>query len=163
MNRRLFSLCAVTLMTALLVTLSVEAAQPSPLDVSRLVPSYLVKVTRLTGLGPDGIRQQLMAAPEGVTVPVDDFSSLAVHLTVDKRATPVAYHTLQAELAPGVFVFDEAGNVVRVAQSGSAPRLIPLVGAVLSQNGEVKALGLKPELLQPERHYWEESRRHDDD
>jgi len=166
MNRRLLALYMSTPIAALLVALSVEAAQPTPLDVNSLTPSYLVKVTRLTGLGPDGSRHPLMDAPEGVVVPVDDFSSLAIHLTVNERATTVAYHTLQAELAPGVFVLDESGNVVRVAHSGNVPRLIPLVGAVLSQNGEIRALGINPELFQPDRTdrtYREERKRHHDD
>jgi hypothetical protein len=150
MNRQWLYLCTGVLLTTLLTALSVEAAQPIPLDLNRLAPSYLVKVTRLTGLGPDGTRQQLMATPEGVVVPIDDFSSLAIHLTADTQAATVAYHTLQAELAPGVFVLDEAGNVMRVAHTGKLPRLIPLVGAVLSQNGEIKALGINPELLQTE-------------
>lgn len=163
MKRRLFSRYAVILMTAQLMMPVVEAAQPSRLDLSLLAPSYLVKVTRLTGLGPDGIRHQLLAVPEGVVAPVDDFSSLANHLTVDERTATAAYHTLQAELAPGVFVLDEAGDVVRVAQSDDTPGLISLVGAVLSQNGKIKTLGLNPELLQPERPYREERRGHDDD
>ena len=163
MYRRWLSLCRGILLTTLLTTLSVEAAQPAPLDVNRLAPSYLVKVTRLTGLGPDGTRHQLMAIPEGVAVPVDDFTSLAIHLTAKAHAATVAYHTLQAELAPGVFVLDETGNVVRVAHTGNVPTLIPLVGAVLSQNGEINALGINPELRQTEPRCREvRNRDHDD-
>jgi hypothetical protein len=150
MHRPWLSLLAGTLLTTLLATFTIEAAQLTQLDVNRLTPRYLLKVTGLTGLGPDGTRQQLMSTPEGVAVPVDDFSSLAIHLTVKAATAPVAYHTLQAELAPGVFVLDETGNVVRVAHTGEVPTLIPLLGAVLSQNGEVQALGINPELPRPE-------------
>ena len=150
MNRRLPPVIAGTLLSALLLTQPIEAAQPPPINVSQLMPALMVKVKRLTGVGPDANRHELMSVPEGVVAPIDDFSILAPRLTVAGSSTPTAYHALQAELAPGVFVHDETGKVVCLANPASVPAIIPLVGAVLSLNGEVKALGVKPEVHRPD-------------
>jgi hypothetical protein len=159
----------IALIAALLTTIpffaqAAEAIRPAPIDLEQLVPVYQLKVIRLTGLAADGKRLELMSDTNGVVLPVDDFSLLADHLNSDRGSTTEVYHTLEAELAPGVYVRDVDGNVVPIAQQAKVPKVIPLQGAVLSQGGEMSALGIAPELIQPElRCRYQQNGHHDAD
>ncbi len=121
------------------------AQELSPLSVSRLMPELSLKVVRLTAIGPDGNRGVLVEAPEGVLVPIDDFSGLKTKLDAARLQPAVAYHSLQAELAPGVYTFDTSGNWVELALKTPLPTRIPLMGAVLKLDDGVRLLGVRPE------------------
>jgi len=128
----------------------VEAGELEPLDTERLMPTLMFKITRLSGVGPDGSRSVLMNVPEGMVVAIDDFSGLSSRLTIESRQTPVAFHTLQAELMPGVFAMAQSGRLVQLAQPYRVPQKIPLMGAILKMDNEVKMLNVRPELVRTE-------------
>lgn len=150
MYRRLLSRIVGVIIPGLIFTMSVDAGQLVPLDIDRLTPTLMFKITRLTGIGPDGNRSVLMDVPEGVVVPFDDFSGLSSRLIVEPQQTPMVFHTLQAELAPGVFALDQSGRQVRLAQPNAVPQRIPLFGAVLKVDDDIKMLDVRPELPRPE-------------
>jgi hypothetical protein len=159
---------SVTLITAFLLVIPLmapaeELRPPTPIDLERLAPIYRLKVVRLTGLNPDGQRVDLMAEPQGVVVPITDFSLLSEHLRSDNSNRIQAYHTLQAELSPGLFVLDKAGQIVEVGESAWVPNKIPLSGAVLSETGKMKALGINPEMKRMENRCHDSGRRDHDD
>ncbi len=159
---------SLTLVTAFLLAIPLmaqaeERRPPTPLDLERLAPVYRLKVVRLTGLNPDGQRVDLIAEPQGVVVPITDFSLLSEHLRSDNSNRIQAYHTLQAELSPGLFVLDKAGQIVEVGDSVSVPGKIPLNGAVLSENGKMKALGINPEIKRMDNRCLDLGRREHDD
>lgn len=128
----------------------VEAGELEPLRIERLMPALMFKITRLSGIGPDGSRSVLMNVPEGVVVAVDDFSGLSSRLTIESRQTPAAFHTLQAELFPGVFAMDQSGTLVQLAQPYGVQRKIALLGVILKMNNEVKMLDVHPEFARTE-------------
>ena len=150
MKGRRLSLTAWAILPGLFWMLSVEAEQPAPLDVEILVPSMLVKITRLTGVGPDDKRLELMSVPEGVAVPIGDFSTLTPSLIALPHRSPVAYHTLQAEMAPGLFAVDHSGKQVQLARPDGFPRVIPLIGAVLKLDKGIRMLEVRPQTPTPE-------------
>ena len=149
MRRKSLQLIAWLILLCLIPIVS-QAAEPSqPLDLARLMPTLMVKVTRLSGVAPDGSRLPLMEAPDGVVVPIEDFSPLSSRLIAVKRKPPVAFHTLRAELAPGIFAQDRAGRLVQLASTVELPATIPLLGAVLQLDDGIKMLGVRAELATP--------------
>ena len=149
MQRRVLSPIVWLLLSSLISISSWADEMPQPLDVDRLTPTLLVKVIRLSGVAPDGSRLSLMDAPDGVAVPLDDFSPLTTRLTAVDRVSPVAFHTLRAELAPGVFVLDRSGQLVQLTQTAQVPKTIPLVGAVLQLDNTFKMLGVRADRAVP--------------
>jgi hypothetical protein len=149
MQRRVLSPIAWLLLSSLISMTSGAAEFPQPLDADRLMPTLLVKVTRLSGVAPDGSRLALLEDPDGVAVPLDDFSPLTTRLTAVNRVSPVAFHTLWAELAPGVFVLDRSGQLVQLTQTAQVPKTIPLAGAVLQLDNTFKMLGVRADRAVP--------------
>ncbi|MEJ2404409.1 MAG: hypothetical protein P8171_08995 [Candidatus Thiodiazotropha sp.] len=149
MKKRSLSLIACVLL-GILALPGVEAGQLAPLDVKGLAPDMLVKITRLTGIGPDGRRLVLMEAAEGVIVPIGDFSALSSSFNELPHRSPAAYHTLQAEMVPALFAMDSSGTRVRLASPDRFPKLIPLIGAVLKLDNGVRMLGVRPQTPTPE-------------
>ncbi len=150
MKRRSLSLIACVILLGSLGLPGVEAGQPAPLDVGGLTPDMFVKITRLTGIGPDGRRLVLMEAAEGVFVPISDFSALSSSFSDLPHRSPAAYHTLQAEMVPALFAMDSSGTRVRLASPGGFPRVIPLIGAVLKLDNGARMLGVRPQTPTPE-------------
>jgi hypothetical protein len=149
MNRRLLLLGGMVL-GGLISVLPADAGELEPFDIDRLMPTWMIKVMRLTGIDPGGNRVVLMEVPEGVVVPFNDFSGLSSRLIVGSQQSPLAFHSLQAELAPGIFAVDQAGGQVQLANPDRIPRRISLLGAVLKMDDEIRMLGVRPELLRHE-------------
>jgi hypothetical protein len=127
--------------------MNLQAGEPAPLDAERLRPALMLKITRLTGIGPNGVRQELLRAVDGVVVPIDDFSPLSSELAAVTQAAPVAFHSLHAELAHGVFVLDRMGRLVQLAEPIGMPKVIALTGAVLKLDDGFRMLGVRPESV----------------
>ncbi|MET0027525.1 MAG: hypothetical protein ABW101_07800 [Candidatus Thiodiazotropha sp.] len=163
MLRHPFTLISAFLLGIPLLAQAEEPRLAMPLDLEQLTSVYRLKVVRITGLNPNGMRVELMADPQGVVLPVTDFSPLDRHLRSDESNRIQAYHTLQAELSPGLFVLDKAGQIVELGESISVPKKISLSGAVLSENGRMKALGVNPELKRMNQRCLDPGRRAHDD
>jgi hypothetical protein len=163
MSSRVRSLLVGLFVPAVLAFSFADAAAPAPLDVDGLRPTPLVKVTRITGIGPDGRREVLMSAPEGVSTATDDFAALGPLVVVEGRTQSVVYHTLQAEIAPGVFVRDAGGGVVTLAGGAGVPAVIPLAGAILWRDGRVELLGVWPRAAAPDAPRRRDVGHHHDD
>jgi len=128
-----------------LLAFAPRAQELPPLDIVRLMPDLKLKVVRLTAIAPDGRRAVLVEAPQGVILPLDDFSGLQAHLDADRLQGGVAYHSLQAELVPALYAIDVEGNPVELALQRTPPTRIPLMGAVLKLDEGVRLLGVRPE------------------
>jgi hypothetical protein len=152
MNRYRLTLIAWVILPGLLSMMDLQAGEPAPLDIQRLMPAMMIKITRLTGLGPDGIRQELVREADGVIVPIDDFSALSSRLIAVTQPAPTAFHSLRAELAHGVFVLDRSGGLVQIAEPIGMPKVIPLSGAILKLDDGFKMLGVRAESPARETH-----------
>lgn len=140
------SLLGATILT-LFAVISAHASTPAtPAPASARVDApVLVRVTRLSGIGPDGRETVLFTGRGGRLVSLMDMSGLE---GFEPALTEGAYHGLRAEITNELRVTGPAGQTLTTAFStdGTTP-VLRLAGTVVVAGTEVHALGLVPDFI----------------
>jgi len=134
---------------ALLAVLAPLAAVAAPADEAapaarqtEAQPDLMVRLTKLTGTGPDGRSHTLYANTTGAELPFSRLSRLAAVATPDGLPGG-GYYALRAELASDFAVVDRAGRRVpsHFTVDGS-PYHVALTGTLVVADSGVRAFGV---------------------
>jgi len=149
MKRLLALMCLLPLLPATNVLAAAPTAANPSTEQQMPAPVVLVRITRLSGTGPDGSEQVLFEAPNGFVTTLDTLGRVGYQVSAHNLADG-GYHTLFVDLADRYEVVSHDGIRLEKRFSDSGRETHRRVrGMIMVRGGEATPLRMLNEPFDP--------------